>query len=213
MKTSFFIISISVCCAALVHAQVSQIKIGTATTFGIKAGLNLSNVYDIQSENFVASSSFGFAGGGFVTIPFNEYFAIQPEVLFSQKGFKATGTMLGSNYTFEKTTNFLDIPLLAVFRPIKFVSIVFGPHFSFLMSEKNNFNSALINTMQQQQFTNDTVRENIFGLTAGADFNITDSALIGLRAGWDLQKNNSDGSSNTPRYRNVWYQLTAGYRF
>ncbi|MBC7494829.1 MAG: PorT family protein [Flavobacterium sp.] len=213
MKTSFFIIFSAIFCSALMQAQVSQDKIGTSTTFGVKAGLNMSNVYDIEGENFVASSSYGFAGGGFVTVPLNEYFAIQPEVLFSQKGFKASGTMLGSNYTYEKTTNFLDIPLLAVFRPIKFVSVVFGPHFSFLMSEKNTFNSALINTVQQQQFNNDSVRQNIFGLTGGADFNITDSALIGLRAGFDLQKNNSDGTSSAPRYRNVWYQLTAGYRF
>lgn len=213
MKNSIFLILVGFGLITCLNAQVNQRKSGTELTFGVKAGLNLSNVYDNQGENFVATGKFGFAGGGFVTIPLNEYFAVQPEVLFSQKGFKGTGTLLGSNYNYERTTNFLDVPILVAFRPIKFVTIVFGPQFSFLMSEKNTFNSAFVNTLQEQQFTNDNIRKNIFGLTGGADLNVTDNAVIGLRAGWDLQQNNGDGTSTTPRYKNVWYQLSAGYRF
>ena len=82
-----------------------------------------------------------------------------------------------------------------------------------MLSEKNNFNSAVVNSTQEQQFNNDTIRKNIFGLTGGADLNVTDNAVLGIRAGWDLQQNNGDGSSTTPRYRNVWYQFTVGYKF
>ncbi len=213
MNKLIYLTIISLSLITVSNAQVSQSNSGTDVTFGVKAGLNISNVYDTNGDNFVATAAFGFAGGGFVTIPLGEYFAIQPEVLFSQKGFKGSGTILGSSYSYERTTNFLDIPLLAVFRPIKYVSVVFGPEFSFLLSEKNNFNSVVSNSSQEQQFTNDNIRKNIFGLTGGADLNITDNAVIGLRAGWDLQQNNGDGTSSTPRYRNVWYQFTLGYRF
>jgi hypothetical protein len=34
-----------------------------------------------------------------------------------------------------------------------------------------------------------------------------------LRGSWDLKNNNGDGTSTTPRYKNVWYQATVGYRF
>ncbi len=213
MKKLIYLILVGLSFTAATKAQVSQTKSGTDLTFGLKAGLNISNVYDKQGDNFVADGAFGFAAGGFVTIPLGEYFAIQPEVLFSQKGFKGTGTILGNSYSYERTTNFLDIPILVAFRPVKFVSVVFGPEFSFLLSEKNNFNSAVSNSSQEQQFTNDNIRKNIFGLTGGADLNVTDNAVIGLRAGWDLQQNNGDGTSTTPRYRNVWYQFTLGYRF
>jgi hypothetical protein len=32
--------------------------------------------------------------------------------------------------------------------------------------------------------------------------------VIGARAGWDLLNNKGDGTSTTPRYKNMWYQAT-----
>ena len=52
---------------------------------GIKGGVNLSNVYDSEGEDFVADSKVGFVLGGFGSIPLGRYFGLQPEVLFSQK--------------------------------------------------------------------------------------------------------------------------------
>ncbi|MEI7597065.1 MAG: hypothetical protein WCK02_15060 [Bacteroidota bacterium] len=37
--------------------------------------------------------------------------------------------------------------------------------------------------------------------------------VFAARASWDIQKNNGDGTSVTPNYKNVWYQLMVGYRF
>ena len=136
MKKSIYTIVASLCLINVSNAQVSQTKSDTDLCFGLKAGLNVSNVYDTKGDDFVATGAFGFAGGGFVTIPLGEYFAVQPEVLFSRKGFKGTGTILGSSYSYERTTNFLDVPILAAFRPIKFVSVVFGPQFSFFVKRK-----------------------------------------------------------------------------
>ncbi len=201
-----------IACLAFISISTAQGS-KSGLSFGLKAGGNLSNVYDTEGENFVASSKFGFAGGGFVTVPLGEMFAFQPEILFSQKGFKGEGTLLGSSYRYERTTTFLDVPILFAFRPIKYVSILAGPQYSFLLSEKNTFSSAVANGAQEQQFDNDNIRNNIFGFTGGVDLNLTDSAILGLRAGWDLQQNNENGNSTTPRYRNVWYQATIGYRF
>jgi hypothetical protein len=54
-------------------------------------------VYDSQGEEFDADSKFGLAAGAFLQIPFGKYLGIQPEVLFSQKGFKRTGRMFGAS--------------------------------------------------------------------------------------------------------------------
>ena len=53
-------------------------------TFALKAGLNFSNVYNTQSEDFRADGKFGFAGGAALTIPISKFLGIQPEVLVSQ---------------------------------------------------------------------------------------------------------------------------------
>ena len=180
--------------------------------FGLKIGTNYSNVYDTQGENFVADSKFGLAGGGFVSIPIGSYFGIQPEVLFSQRGYKSSGTFLGSSYSMTRTTDYLDVPVLVAFKPIENVSILFGPQFSYLMKQKDDFTGGTITSTQEQTYTNDNYRKNTFCLTGGADLNV-DHLVIGLRAGWDVQNNNGDGTSTTPRYKNMWYQATVGFRF
>jgi hypothetical protein len=75
--------------------------------FGAKAGANISNVYDASGENFKANPKMGFAGGAFVAIPIGKYLGFQPEILFSQKGYQSTGTLLGGTYSDTRTTIFL----------------------------------------------------------------------------------------------------------
>ncbi len=138
-------------------------------------------------------------------------FAVQPEILYSQKGFKGSGTLLGSSYSYERTTDHLDVPIFLAFRPIEYLSIVAGPQFSYLLSEKNEFDGA-INQTQEEAFDNDNIRKNTLAVIGGVDVNI-DKLVIGARAGWDLKENKGDGTSETPRYKNYWYQLTLGYKF
>jgi hypothetical protein len=181
-------------------------------TLGLKAGTNYSNVYDSQGENFVADGKFGVAAGAFVVIPLGKIFGIQPEILYSQKGFKSTGIFLGTNYEMTRTTEFIDIPLLVSIKPVENISLLFGPQFSYLMKQKDDFTGGSLSTTQQDQFDNSNLRKNILALTGGADINI-DHFVIGLRAGWDVKDNDGDGNSTTPRYKNMWYQATVGYKF
>lgn len=181
-------------------------------SFGFKAGANYSNVYDEQGNDFVADSKFGLAAGAFVAIPFGKFIGIQPEILFSQKGFKSTGTYLGSTYSMTRTTDFIDVPLLFAVKPIDQVTLLFGPQFSYLLKQKDEFTGGTISSTQQQEFDNDDITKNIMALTGGVDFNV-DSLVFGMRAGWDIKTNEGDGNSSTPRYKNMWYQATVGYRF
>lgn len=208
MKKTIFTVFAAFAMVATVQSQDTRDKLA----FGAKLGANLSNVYDSEGEDFVADAKLGFVAGGFVTIPLSKLFAIQPEVLFSQKGFKGEGTLLGSSYSFERTTNYLDVPVYFAVRPIPYLSIMAGPQFSYLMKEKNEFNSAVVNETQEEAFRTDDIRKNTMALIFGADVNI-DKLVIGGRAGFDLKENKGDGTSETPRYKNYWYQLTLGYKF
>lgn len=205
---------------ALVAFATTSLKAQTTTTtdnrgkltFGVKAGTNYSNVYDSEGEDFVADGKFGLAAGAFVVVPLGKIFGIQPEVLYSQKGFKSTGTFLGTNYEMTRTTDFIDVPILISIKPVEYVSLLFGPQFSFLMKQTDDFTGGSLSTSQQDEFDNSNLRKNIFGLTGGVDFNI-DHLVIGLRGGWDVKNNDGDGNSTTPRYKNMWYQATIGYKF
>jgi hypothetical protein len=180
--------------------------------FGLKIGTNYSNVYDSEGEEFEADSKFGLAAGAFLSIPIGQYLGFQPEVLFSQKGFKGTGTMFGTKYELTRTTNYIDIPLFVALKPIESLTFLAGPQFSFLTKQKDKFSNGSSTFQQVEEFDNDNIRKNTLSFVGGFDV-ILEHTVIGARVGWDLSNNNGNGTSTTPRYKNVWGQATIGYRF
>ncbi|PLK44455.1 porin family protein [Emticicia sp. TH156] len=180
--------------------------------FGLKAGTNFSNIYDSNNDDYTADGKFGFAGGAFLAIPLGKYLGLQPEVLYSQRGFRQSGTFFGSNYELTRTTHSVDIPLLVSIKPSSLITIQVGPQYSYLMRQNDVFKNFLGTSAQEQEFTNDNIRKNTLSAVGGIDFNF-DKFVIGTRAGWDVQNNNGDGTSTNPRYKNAWVQATIGFRF
>lgn len=179
---------------------------------GVKAGMNISNMYDSQNEEYQADPKIGFVGGIFVSIPIlDKIIGIQPELLFSQKGFSASGTVLGANVNFTRTTNYLDIPIFLAFKPIEYVTLLVGPQYSYLMKQKDVFENPISDIILESEFKNENIRKNTFSLATGADINFR-NFVFAARIGWDLYNNNGNGTSSTPRYKNVWGGLTLGIR-
>jgi len=180
-------------------------------SIGAKAGLNISNIYDSEGETYSADPKTGFAAGGFVHIPIGGFFGIQPEVMFSQKGYQTAGTVLGLDYSTSRTSNYLDIPILFAIKPLGLATLLIGPQYSYLLKQTTNLVTPVSNTTVVDEFTNDNIRRNTLGLVIGADINLLQFVISG-RVGWDLYDNNGDGTSTTPRYKNVNGQLTLGFR-
>lgn len=178
---------------------------------GAKGGFNYSNVYNTEGKDFVADSKFGAAFGGFISIPIVTLISIQPEILFSQKGFHANGSILGSTYEFTRTTTYIDVPLLFALKPSRFLTLLAGPQYSYLTKQRDVFANATTSIAQEKEFQNDNLRKNMFCLVTGVDVNI-DHAVLSARGGWDVQNNNGNGTVTTPRYKNMWLQCTIGYR-
>ena len=210
MKKLLLILTLAVIGINLCEAQESD-NARKMFQFGLKIGSNYSNIYDSNGENFDAKGKFGLAGGVFMAIPISKFLGVQPEVLFSQKGYKQTGTFLGNTYDLTRTTDYIDVPLLLSIKPVNFMTIQLGPQFSFLTKQKDVFKNALATVEQQDEFKNTNIRKNILCAVGGIDINI-DRVVIGARAGWDIQNNNGDGTSTNPRYKNAWVQATLGFR-
>ena len=177
---------------------------------GIKGGVNLSNVYDTKGNDFQADPKFGFVGGGYVTLPLGTYLGVQPELEISQKGFRASGNVTGQTYEFNRTTLFIDIPVLIAFKPNKYITILAGPQYSYMITQKDVYTSSKSTIQVEQEFAHDNIRKNMLCFTGGVDFNYR-QFILGIRTGWDVMNNNGDGTTTTPRYKNIWYQATFGY--
>ena len=179
--------------------------------FGVKAGINLANVYDEEDQDFVADGKVGFAGGAFVSIPLGTFVGIQPEVMFSQKGFKSeTEGLFGENYEFKRTTSHLDIPVHLQIKPIENLSILVGPQFSYLLSTKNELNG--YSAEEEEEINDENYKKGVFGLSAGVDFTV-ENFVLSARAAWDMSKTDSDGEESSIRYKNQVIQFTVGYTF
>jgi hypothetical protein len=179
--------------------------------FGIKAGANVSNVWDSRSDDFRADARLGFAGGVFLGIPIGKFIGLQPEFLISQKGFQGSGSLLGTAYSFSRTTSYMDVPLQLQLKPSEFFTFVLGPQFSYLFNQKDVYTFGANSTEQEREFQNENVRKNILGFVAGFDL-IYRNAVFSSRLGWDFQTNHGDGNASTPRYKNQWLQFTLGFK-
>lgn len=172
---------------------------------GIKAGINYSNVYSESGDGYVADGKVGFAGGVFVSIPLNELIGIQPELMYSQKGFKTEGTFFDG----EITSSYLDLPVLLQIKPTENISLLAGPQFSYLLSTKYELNG--FSAIDEEDLDDNNNRATL-GISAGVDFTVQ-NFLISARGSWDLSKVNKDNSTSDINYKNQLFQVTLGYRF
>ena len=209
MKKVILLLVAIIFVANLLNAQENNTDLREKLQFGLKAGANYSNIYDSQAQEFNTEYKFGFVAGAFLALPIGKFIGLQPEILFSQKGYKSTGTFLTIPYKFTHTTSYIDIPLLLAIKPSPFITLLAGPQYSFLMNQKDVFTGGSLTVDQEKTFKND---KSVLCFLGGIDINIT-QLVLGVRAGWDLQNNNGDGTSTNPRYKNVWYQATLGFRF
>lgn len=180
---------------------------------GIKGGLNLSNlnIDGVDDENM----RLGYHFGAFINLPISDGFAIQPEVLYSTKGTRANYNQdLGVFGQFTAETKFkldyIDVPLLAVFRVGDNFEIHAGPYIGFLMSSKFEVDGDV-------EFEDDLDKDNFksmdFGLTGGIALNF--SALqVGARYNYGLQKiqDSNDADLLLGDARNSYFQVFAAIR-
>ena len=98
------------------------------TLKGIKGGVNLATFSgaDKNLQGIKPSIDIKFAVGIFANIEIIKKLSIRPEVYYSSKGPKYE--------QLKMTLNYIDIPLLIVYNPIKQVGIFAGPQMSIYLS-------------------------------------------------------------------------------
>ncbi len=179
---------------------------------GVRAGVNVSNLIKDASNNTSTGSKVGVNAAAFLEIPLMNGFSLQPEVQFSQKGFKQSGTFLTSPYDYKLTSNFIEVPILAKFKPTKNFGILIGPQYSFLASTNTSFKVANASYESQVKQDNDNLRKNILGGVVGIEAS-SGPVVFDLRYNLDFQNNNGDGTSSTPKYKNQVIALSVGFQF
>jgi hypothetical protein len=180
--------------------------------FGLKGGVNISSIYDTQAEDLSETYKVGFVGGFFFSIPLGAVFGIQPEVLYSKKGYSGEGNITTSTFRYTRNFDYIDVPIQLQIKPSESVTILAGPMFSWLLNKRFTFKDGSVSVEEQTALRNSNIRKNTFGVAGGLDLNLYPIVLSG-RVGFDLRDNNGDGTTTDPRFKNAWVQATFGVIF
>lgn len=192
MKRKFKTITIAaiglLACIGTAHNANAQ----STARMGIKGGLNVSNLYvdDVNDEN----ARLGFNVGFYGQILSSEVFAIQPELLFSTKGSENEYGSRLFDQTVRYNLNYIDLPVLAVFKLGESAEIHAGGYGSYLVNANIEYEGDLVNDIDE--LDRDEFKSYDYGLVGGFGLNFG-AAQIGARYSYGLVRIADSGAARS----------------
>lgn len=193
--------------AALLVAAAAPAAHAQGVRFGVKAGANLSNLSgNVVNQDFY-KNRWGFHGGVMVNFGLGDIVSIQPEVLYSQKGFKYSDTQIG---TIRNTGNvrydYLDVPLLVRVRAAGLFFEV-GPQYSYLLNVSTDrtqtVGGTVVGNIGSGTTNLDNVRRNELGYVGGLGYQASNGVMLGVRYNGAFTDFAKDGYSSNNEFRNA----------
>ncbi len=177
-----------------------------ALKYGIKMGVNLSNMSNDMTFDPTFSIGTGFQIGALInfhwgqrtasSLPGTGLWGLQPELLFSNQVIKSGGGDVKLNY--------IKVPVMLKVYPLARLSVEVGPEFSYLISsspESMKIDGAIVKVGACKGFN--------FGAGVGAAYEFN----FGLMAGARYSMGFTDLGKNLKWKNNSNIQITAGWLF
>ncbi|QNF33943.1 PorT family protein [Adhaeribacter swui] len=165
---------------------------------GFKIGGNLASLRNTGTNNDF-SYKLKFHGGLVFNWGFSDLLSIQPEVVYSQKGFEYKNASVSS----EGKVNYIDVPLLL---KVDTGTLFFegGPQLSFLTASK-------LKSGGTETDTKNWTKSTAFGVAAGVGAHVGTGTFVSLRYLTDLSEPYARVLNKPTEARNVVFQLSLGY--
>ena len=177
-----------------------------AIKYGVKAGVNLSNMSNDMTFDPAFSMGTGFQIGALVnfhwgqrtasSLPGTGLWGLQPELLFSNQVIKSDGGDVKLNY--------IKVPVMLKVYPLARLSVEVGPEFSYLISsspESMKIDGATVKVGDCKGFN--------FGAGVGAAYEFNFGLIVGARYSMGF----TDLGKNLKWKNNSNIQITAGWLF
>jgi len=165
---------------------------------GVKGG---ANIFKVDGKSFSEEYKFGYNLGAFAEININEKWGIRPELLWSQTNYR-TGSQFSDLYPGGKSDvegklNYISIPLLLSFKPVKLISFQVGPQFGIMTSQDKDLLGE----------TKEAFKSGDFSMLGGAQLNLG-SLRVGGR--YVVGLTNINDIDNKEKWKNQGFQLYLG---
>lgn len=176
----------------------AHFAIAQSVHYGIKGGLNLSNL------TYKGSSSLdykvGYHVGVLAHIHAGKYFAVQPEIMYSNQG----GERTINNTDIKTNLNYINIPVLGQYMFGNGFRLETGPQLGFLTGAKQKVNSNETNIKGNYKSTD-------FSWAFGVGY--VGRSRVGFDARWLVGVNDINKVVNSPATYNNNFQLGLFYQF
>jgi len=164
---------------------------------GIKGGVNFCNFIVSESGDLFADESFNpkisYNIGSYVQNSFSEHLAWQIELLFSNKGY----IYEVDDKTVTISLNYLNWPVLFIYKPIKLLEFEIGPEFGYMISGEDFMSSFDL------------------AIDLGVRFNISNKFNTGLRycqgLPFKMNLDRPEAEGYDPTYQNSVFQIYVGF--
>ena len=164
---------------------------------GIKGGANFCSFIVSKSGELFAEETFNtkvsYHVGSYVQNSFSDHLAWQIEVLFSNKGY----IHKVDDQSINVSLNYLNWPILLIYKPIKLIEFEVGPELGYLISGEDFLSSFDL------------------AIDLGARFNISDKFNAGLRycqgLPFKMKLDRPEAEGYDPTYQNSVFQIYIGF--
>lgn len=184
----------------LIHESYSQ----NQTAFGLKAGINVTNL-NVSNAQASYDSRTGYHAGFFIREKFNKA-AIQPELLlFTQQN---TIERYQGAYSVTQSFTYLSMPIMVKFYPVWGLNMQLGPQFGILLDGQRKTDYGLATTTEdiKKYYKNSDV-----SISAGLGYDFNFGLGIDVRYNIGLQDINN--VSNGEKAKSQVFLVSLGWNF
>ena len=185
-----------------------------AEGLGIKAGINISDLTNLENEYIEMGTKSGLAVGVFYCVDITDEFSIQPEMNYTMKGVRDSGVTDGNDWALNFNIDYLEFPVLVKYRFPSFgkfePNLFAGPYLGIKLSAKTKV------TLNEESVSEDVedIRSTDFGVVIGGglDFELWSGHLIlDARYAYGLVDVSTEGMEKKTLHR--VFTVMLGYRF
>ena len=146
--------------------------------FGIKGGVNFSNIYstDVDDNNVLTS----FNAGVYAAFPVGDILSIQPEILYSRKGGELTYDNAIASGKAQFKLNYIEVPVLLKVNITDNLSVHAGPYFAYLVDAAVSNDAGGDSLDFNDEYNNDDFNKFDVGISGGIGYDFK-SLGIGAR--------------------------------
>jgi hypothetical protein len=180
-------------------------------SIGAKVGLNINNIASSIFAGDIYRTNVGFHLGIFGQVPIKGKFSLIPEVQYIQKGSDSDIQNNLSISTGRINLNYLELPILLSYSPIKQINIDLGPNFALMTS--SNATGAFSNTNLDNVYS-----KFDFNISGGVRWHLGSKISVVGRYNYGLseidEQNNvvANGKTTKATYYNRTIQFGLSYK-